>query len=139
MNMIVSFHWPINNNFWRYLEITFRRYLAIIFKISVRFIHTKRTKIWVFKFFRYYFRLWRGRYFIFAKRGCNWNEKIVYRNFFHKQEEKRPFNNLTRNKTSREGVFFSYGLIHLINVFQNSNILDICRDICWKVRKTQPI
>ena len=23
--------------------------------------------------------------------------------FFHKQEEKRPFNNLTRNKTSREG------------------------------------
>ena len=58
---------------------------------------------------------------------------------FHKQEEKIPFNNLTRNKTSREGVFFSYGLIHLINVFQNSNILDICRDICWKVRKTQPI
>ena len=27
--------------------------------------------------------------------------------FFHKQEEKRPFNNLTRNKTSWEGVFFS--------------------------------
>ena len=27
--------------------------------------------------------------------------------FFHKQEEKRTFNNLTRNKTSREGVFFS--------------------------------
>ena len=27
--------------------------------------------------------------------------------FLHKQEEKRPFNNLTRNKTIREGVFFS--------------------------------
>ena len=27
--------------------------------------------------------------------------------FFHKQEVKRPFNNLTGNKTSREGAFFS--------------------------------
>ena len=25
--------------------------------------------------------------------------------FFHKQEGKRPFNNLTRNETSEEGVF----------------------------------
>ena len=42
--------------------------------------------------------------------------------FLHKQEEKRPFNNLTINKTSRWGVFFSKSLILLINVFQNSNI-----------------
>ena len=27
--------------------------------------------------------------------------------FFHRQEEKRPFSNLTRNRTSRERVFFS--------------------------------
>ena len=27
--------------------------------------------------------------------------------FSHKQEEKGPFNNLTRKKTSRQGVFFS--------------------------------
>ena len=27
--------------------------------------------------------------------------------FFHKLEEKRPINNLTRNKTGREGVFVS--------------------------------
>ena len=27
--------------------------------------------------------------------------------FFHKHEEKRPFNNLTRKKASRKGVFFS--------------------------------
>ena len=37
MCMIVGFHQAINNDFWRYLEITFRRYLAIILKISVRF------------------------------------------------------------------------------------------------------
>ena len=36
-NMIVGFHYTINNDFWRYLEITFRRCLVIILKISVRF------------------------------------------------------------------------------------------------------
>ena len=45
-----------------------------------------------------------------------------------KQEEKRSFNNLTRNKTRRQGVFFSEGLILQVNIFRNSNILDICRD-----------
>ena len=48
--------------------------------------------------------------------------------FSHKQEEKSPFNNLTRNKTSRYGVFFSLDLILLISVFRNFNILDICSD-----------
>ena len=27
--------------------------------------------------------------------------------FFHEQEEKRPLNNLTRNKSSREAVFLA--------------------------------
>ena len=30
--------------------------------------------------------------------------------FFHKQEGKRPFNNLTRNRIVREGVFFKLRL-----------------------------
>ena len=37
------------------------------------------------------------------------------------------------------GILFLQGLILQVNVFQNPNILDICRDICWQVRKTQPI
>ena len=55
------------------------------------------------------------RYFIFANSGYVWSEKKRMRvkrknripEFFHKEEEKRPLNNLKRNKTSREGVFFS--------------------------------
>ena len=37
------------------------------------------------------------------------------------------------------GILFLQGFILQINVFQNPSILDICRDICWQVRKTQPI
>ena len=63
------------------------------------------------------------------KKRMKVKEKHRVPEFFYKQE-KRPFNNLSRNKTSREGVFFNQGLILLINVFQNSNIMDIWRDIC---------
>ena len=35
--MIEGFHKAVNNDFWRYLEITFWQYFAIILKISVRF------------------------------------------------------------------------------------------------------
>ena len=34
-------------------------------------------------------------------------KKLCALEFFHKQEEKRPFNNLTRIKASREGIFFN--------------------------------
>ena len=34
--MIEGFHKAVNNDFWRYLEITFWQYFAIILKISVR-------------------------------------------------------------------------------------------------------
>ena len=34
-------------------------------------------------------------------------KKLCVLEFFHKQEEKRPFNNLTRIKASREGIFFN--------------------------------
>ena len=33
--------------------------------------------------------------------------KLCVLEFFHKQEEKRPFNNLTRIKASRERIFFN--------------------------------
>ena len=34
-------------------------------------------------------------------------KKLCVLEFFHKQEEKRPFNNLTRIKASRERIFFN--------------------------------
>ena len=34
-------------------------------------------------------------------------KKLCVLEFFHKQEEKRPFNNLTRTKASRERIFFN--------------------------------
>ena len=34
-------------------------------------------------------------------------KKLCILEFFHKQEEKRPFNNLTRIKASRERIFFN--------------------------------
>ena len=53
-------------------------------------------------------------------------ENIGYQNFFTNKKKKaiQQFN----NKTSRQEVFFGQGLILLINVFQNSNILDVCKD-----------
>ena len=47
------------------------------------------------------------------------------REFFHKQEEKRPFNNLTKIKLANREPFW---LRFDSSVFQNSSILDICRD-----------
>ena len=57
------------------------------------------------------FQTLKSGYFIFANNGYVSNEKKKKKNeskrkhrvpeFFPKQEEKRPFNNLTRNKTSR--------------------------------------
>ena len=35
--MIVGPQYAINNNFWRYMEIIFPRYLAVMLKVSVRF------------------------------------------------------------------------------------------------------
>ena len=37
MDMIVTFHKPINDDIWWYLEITFGQYLTIILKTSLRF------------------------------------------------------------------------------------------------------
>ena len=45
-------------------------------------------------------------------------ENIGFRN--EKQEEKRSFNNLTRNKTRRQGVFFSEGLTLVVRTGRNS-------------------
>ena len=102
MNMIAGFLLVVNNNFWRYVEITFRRYLAIILKISVRFT-LKKTKMWILKFFRYHFRLWRGRYCIFANSGYVWNEKKneskrkhQLSEFFHKEEEKKTMQQFSK-------------------------------------------
>ena len=47
--------------------------------------------------------------------------------FFHKQEEKRPFNKLTIKLADMES-FSVRVYILLINVFRNSNILNTCRD-----------
>ena len=57
------------------------------------------------------FQTLKSGYFIFENNGYVSNEKKKKKNeskrkhrvpeFFPKQEEKRPFNNLTRNKTSR--------------------------------------
>ena len=45
---------------------------------------------------------------IFEMKKKNGNKtKHQVPDFFHKHEEKRPFNNLTRKNTSRQGDFFS--------------------------------
>ena len=55
---------------------------------------------------------------IFEMKNIRGLENIGYRN--KKQEEKRSFNNLTRNKTRRQGVFFSEGLILVVRTGRNS-------------------
>ena len=41
------------------------------------------------------------------KKRMRVKKKLCTLEFFHKQEEKRPFNNLTRIKASRERIFFN--------------------------------
>ena len=102
----------------RFLEITFRRYLVIILKISVRWklkelrcelsssiniISDSEEGGILFLQIAVTFR-------IKKQKKNEIKRKHRVREFFHKQEEKRPFNNLTINKTS-------WGLILPTNVF----------------------
>ena len=96
------------------MEITFRRYLPIILKISVRFtLKELRCE------FSSSFDIISGSeeggilfleiavMFGIKKKKNESKRKHQVPEFFHKQEEKRPFSNLARNKSSQEGVFFS--------------------------------
>ena len=75
----------------------FRLYLAIILKIFVRFTLKELDIISDPEE--------RGMFELKMKNESKTKHQVT--EFFHKQEEKRPFNNLTRNKTSRQLVFFS--------------------------------
>ena len=99
----------------RYLEITFQRYLAIILKISVRFTLKELRCEFSSSFNIISDAEEVGTIFlqIAVMFGMNKKKKSESKRkhrvpeFFQKQEEKRPFNNLTKNKTIREGIFFS--------------------------------
>ena len=89
MNMILGFHSAINNDFWWYLEITFRRHLAIILKISVRFT-LKELRYVISSSFDIISGSDEGG--ILLKKEKKYESKRKHRvpEFFHKQEEKRP-------------------------------------------------
>ena len=108
MNMIVGFHLLINNNFWQYLEVTAQRYLAIILEISVRFTlnelrHEFSSSFDIIADFEEggILILQIAVMFGIKKKKNESKRKHQVPEFLHKQEDKIPFNNLTRNKTSR--------------------------------------
>ena len=103
----------MKNDFRRYLEIIFRLYLATILKIFVRFI-LKELRCELSSSSDIISGSEKGGILfsqivvIFEMKMKNENQtKLQVPEFFHKHEEKRPFNNLTRKNTSRQGVFFS--------------------------------
>ena len=105
MTMILGFHQAINNDFWRYLEITFRRYLAIILKIYVRFTLKEQELRCAFSssfdiisgseeggiLFR------KQRLCLVGKKKNESQRKHQVPEFFHKQAEKRPLNSFNEN------------------------------------------
>ena len=77
--------------------MTFRRYLAMILKISARFTLKELRCELSSSFDIISNSLERGVLFL----------QIAVIELFYKQEVERPFNNLTRNKTRQERVFSS--------------------------------
>ena len=106
MNMIVGFHLSINNNFWQYLEVTAQRYLAIILEISVRFTlnelrHEFSSSFDVIADFEEEgISILQIAVMFGIKKKNESKTKHRVPEFLHKKEDKIPFNNLTRNKTS---------------------------------------
>ena len=106
MNMILGFHSAINNDFWWYLEITFRRHLAIILKISVRFT-LKELRYVISSSFDIISGSDEGGILLKKKKKVWEQKKTSGTGIFSQTRRKKTINNLTINKTSREGVFFS--------------------------------
>ena len=98
----------INNNFRLYLEIIFRLYLGATLQISVRFT-VKKLRCELSRSFNIISDCEEGvilflqMVVMFEMKNKNESKK-KHRvpEFFHKQEEKRPFNNLIVKLSDRE-------------------------------------
>ena len=98
----------INNNFRLYLEIIFRLYLAATLQISVRFT-VKKLRCELSRSFNIISDCEEGvilflqMVVMFEMKNKNESKKKhQVPEFFHKQEEKRPFNNLIVKLSDRE-------------------------------------
>ena len=112
-----------SHNFWQYWEIIFRRYLAITLKVSVRFtLKELRCELW--SSFDIISDSEKGGILLLqiavifeTKKKNESKRKHRVPEFFHKQEEKRPF--IFRDNYQKLFIFMSDDIWQYLAIFND--------------------